>query len=100
MRHLRALGSLGDDRAVPTLRTWAAPGKELDSRQAAINSLARLEKGNKEITNQIAGYLMEQHFPFALRPYSLSALAAMPRPFRPGSVAEKQRSKHRDGADD
>jgi aminopeptidase N len=59
---LRALGTLGDDRAVPTLRVWAAPGKEMDSRQAAISSLARLEKGNKEITNQIAGYLTEPHF--------------------------------------
>jgi aminopeptidase N len=59
---LRALGSLGDDRAVPILRAWAAPGKELDSRQAAISSLGRLEKGNKEITSQIAGYLMEPHF--------------------------------------
>ena len=59
---LRALGSLGDDRAVSILRAWAAPGKELDSRQAAISSLGRLEKGNKEITSQIAGYLMEPHF--------------------------------------
>ena len=59
---LRALGSLGDDRAVPILRAWAAPGKELDSRQAAIYSLGRLEKGNKEITSQIAAYLMEPHF--------------------------------------
>ncbi|HEY1482050.1 MAG TPA: M1 family aminopeptidase, partial [Candidatus Acidoferrum sp.] len=59
---LRALGSLGDDRAVPILRAWAVPGKELDSRQAAIYSLGRLEKGNKEITSQIAGYLMEPHF--------------------------------------
>jgi HEAT repeat protein len=58
---LRGLGSLGDDRAVPLLEDWAKPGKDLDSRQAAINSLARLQKDNKEITNQIAGYLAEQH---------------------------------------
>ncbi|HEY2117626.1 MAG TPA: M1 family aminopeptidase [Candidatus Acidoferrum sp.] len=58
---LRGLGSLGDDRAVPLLEDWARPGKDLDSRQAAINSLARLQKDNKEITNQIAGYLAEQH---------------------------------------
>ncbi len=58
---LRGLGSLGDDRAVPLLEGWAKPGKDLDSRQAAISSLARLEKGNKEITNQIASYLPEQH---------------------------------------
>jgi hypothetical protein len=60
---LRALGSLGDDRAVPLLREWATPGKELSSRQAAISGLARLDKKNKEITTQIAGYLAEPHSP-------------------------------------
>jgi len=60
---LRAFGPLGDDKAVPLLREWAAPGKEIPSRQAAISSLARLDKTNKEITNQIAGYLSEPHFP-------------------------------------
>ncbi len=60
---LRAFGPLGNDKAVPLLREWAAPGKEIPSRQAAINSLARLDKSNKEITNQIAGYLSEPHFP-------------------------------------
>ncbi len=59
---LRGLGPLGDDKAVPLLRGWAAPGKETESRQAAISSLARLQKDNKEITNQIAGYLTEPHF--------------------------------------
>lgn len=58
---LRALGSFGDDRAVPLLREWATPGKELSSRQAAISGLAHLDKKNKEITNQIAGYLAEPH---------------------------------------
>jgi aminopeptidase N len=60
---LRGLGSLGDDKAVPLLREWAMPGKEIDSRRAAIGSLARLQKDNKEITNQIAGYLNEPRFP-------------------------------------
>ncbi len=60
---LRGFGSLGDDKAVPLLREWAAPGKEIASRQAAIGSLARLQKDNKEITTQIAGYLSEAHFP-------------------------------------
>jgi aminopeptidase N len=58
---LRGLGSLGDDRAVPLLEDWAKPGKDLDSRAAAISSLSKLQKENKEITNQIAGYLAEQH---------------------------------------
>jgi len=60
---LNGLGSLGDDKAVPLLREWAAPGKEMDSRQAAIGSLARLQKDNKELTQVIAGYLQDSHFP-------------------------------------
>ncbi|HJZ63058.1 MAG TPA: M1 family aminopeptidase [Candidatus Acidoferrum sp.] len=60
---LRAMGELGDDKAVPTLREWAAPGKRIETRQAAISSLARLDKNNKEITQQISGYLMEPRFP-------------------------------------
>jgi HEAT repeat protein len=59
---LQALGPLGDDKAVPLLREWAAPGKEIPSRQAAIGSLASLQKDNKEITSQIASYLTEPHF--------------------------------------
>jgi len=63
---LRGLGSLGDDKAVPLLREWAAPGKDFDSREAAIGSLARLKKDDKEITQQIAGYLNEPHFPIRI----------------------------------
>jgi hypothetical protein len=48
---------------VPLLREWAAPGKEIPSRQAAISSLAQLDKQNKEITSQIASYMREPHFP-------------------------------------
>jgi aminopeptidase N len=60
---LRSLGSLGDDKAVPLLLQWSAAGKPLDSRTAAINSLGRLQKDNKDITKQIAAYLTESHFP-------------------------------------
>jgi len=60
---LRSLGSLGDDKAVPLLLQWSAAGKPLDSRTAAINSLGRLQKDNKDITKQIAAYLTEPHFP-------------------------------------
>ena len=59
---LRGLGALADDKAVPLLREWTMPGKDMESRQAAISSLARLKKDDKEITNQIAGYLNDQHF--------------------------------------
>jgi len=60
---IRALGSLADDKAVPLLQQWSVPGKPIDSRTAAIHSLASLEKSNQEITKQIAGYLSEPHFP-------------------------------------
>jgi aminopeptidase N len=59
---LRSLGWLGDEKAVPLLLQWSAPGKPIDSRTAAINGLARLQKENQEITKQIAGYLSESHF--------------------------------------
>jgi hypothetical protein len=48
---------------VPLLREWSAPGKAIETRIAAIASLGRLEKSNKEITAQIAGYLTEPHYP-------------------------------------
>jgi HEAT repeat protein len=48
---------------VPLLLQWSAAGKPIDSRTAAINSLARLDKENKDITKQIAAYLAEPHFP-------------------------------------
>jgi aminopeptidase N len=60
---LRSLGYLGDDRGVPMLREWSAPGKAIETREAAIASLGRLQKGNKEITAQIASYLTEPHYP-------------------------------------
>jgi aminopeptidase N len=60
---LRSLGALGDEKAVPLLLQWSAAGKPIDSRTAAINSLGRLKKDDKDITKQIAAYLTEPHFP-------------------------------------
>jgi aminopeptidase N len=59
---LRSLGFLGDAKGVPLLREWAAPGKDTDSRSAAIASLGRVDKSNQEITRQLASYLSEPHF--------------------------------------
>jgi len=69
---LRSLGYLGDAKGAPVLREWAAPGKAIETREAAIASLARVEKNNKEITAQIAGYLTEPHYPIRY-----SAMAAL-----------------------
>jgi aminopeptidase N len=60
---LRSLGYLGSDKGVPLLREWSAPGKAIETRGAAIASLGRLEKSNKEITALIASYLTEPHYP-------------------------------------
>ncbi len=60
---LRSLGTLGDDKAVPLLQQWSAPGKPIESRTASIRGLAMLQKDNKDITKQIASYLTEPHFP-------------------------------------
>ena len=57
------MGPLGDDKAVATLKEWIAPGKALDARQAAISSLARLQKDDKQITQLIASNLTEPHAP-------------------------------------
>jgi aminopeptidase N len=71
---LRSLGPLGDDKAVAVLREWVIPGKPMETREAAIFSLARLQKDNKEITSQIASYLPEHHF--GVRMAALAALGA------------------------
>jgi aminopeptidase N len=63
---LRSFSSLGDDKAVPLLLEWSAVGKPIESRTAAIYSLARLEKDNKEITRQIASYLTEARHPIRM----------------------------------
>lgn len=60
---LRSMGPLGDDKAVPLLLQWSAPGKPIDSRTAAISSLAHLQKDNKDITRQLASYLTASDFP-------------------------------------
>lgn len=57
-RHaLVGLGQLGDDRAVGLLLEWSAPGRPLPIRDAAIQSVAGLDPGNKQITETIVSYL-------------------------------------------
>jgi aminopeptidase N len=60
---LRALGYLGDDKAAPVLLEWSSIGKPIPSRMAALASLARLDKENKDLTRHIASYLSEPRFP-------------------------------------
>jgi aminopeptidase N len=59
---LRGFGALDNDKAVPILREWSSLGKPIDSRTAALTSLAHLDKDNKDLTRQIAAYLTEPRF--------------------------------------
>lgn len=58
---LRGLGTLGDDKAAPTLLEWTMPGKPLGSRGAAISAVAGLGKKNKDITKALISYLDEPY---------------------------------------
>jgi aminopeptidase N len=58
---LEGLGSLGDDRAVPALLEWSAPGKEFETRGSAIEAVAGLDLKNKAITQTIVSYLQEPY---------------------------------------
>lgn len=69
---LRAFGQLGDEKAIPLLVEWSSPGKAIESRQAAIHSLAGLDKDNHDVTRRLIGYLSESSV--AVRLASVSAL--------------------------
>ena len=71
---LRSFGALEDLKAVPLLREWSVLAKPIESRVAAISSLGKLDKENKEITKEIASYLPETHFQVRMAAiYSLGA---------------------------
>jgi aminopeptidase N len=59
---LRAMGSLGDDSAVPTLLDWSSPGKPAQLRGIAIGALGRLDLKNHDITAKLISYLNESSF--------------------------------------
>src|ERR1700689_2908597 len=58
---LEGLGSLADDRSVPLLLEWSAPGKPFDTRGAAIAAVAGLDTKNKTITKTLISYLQEPY---------------------------------------
>ncbi len=69
---LRAMGTLGDDQAVPVLLEWSATGKPFPVRIAAIASLGRLDRENKALTQTLIAYLPE-NYP-GVRSATISAL--------------------------
>jgi aminopeptidase N len=71
---LRSLGSLGDDRAVPIALEAAAAGHPFPVRSAAISSLGRLDKKNKDLTKKIVAYFDEPNRSIQFQFGVLSAL--------------------------
>ncbi|HTZ99995.1 MAG TPA: M1 family aminopeptidase [Candidatus Aquilonibacter sp.] len=69
---LGAFGYLGDDRSVPLLLEWSAPGKPLETREAAISSMAVLGKKQKDVTLALLSYLQDSRF--MIRRDAISAL--------------------------
>ena len=59
---LRAMGSLGDNSAVPALLEWSSPGKPSALRSIAIGSLGRADLKNHDITARLISYLNESSF--------------------------------------
>ena len=59
---LRAMGSLGDDSAVPSLVAWSSPGKPSALRGIAIGALGRVDLKNHDLTARLISYLNEPSF--------------------------------------
>jgi aminopeptidase N len=59
---LHAMGSLGDNAAVPALIEWSSPGKPSSLRGIAIASLGRADLKNHDITSRLIEYLKEASF--------------------------------------
>jgi len=58
---LEGLGFLADDRSVPLLLEWSAPGKPFDTRSAAIGAIAGLDTKNRAVTKTLISYLQEPY---------------------------------------
>src|SRR3970282_2001684 len=71
---MRLFGQLGDDKAVPMLLEWTAPGKPLAVRGAAIGALGRLDKKNKDLTSTIVAFLQEPNPSFNFKFNVLNSL--------------------------
>ena len=69
---LRAMGPLGDDKAVSALLDWSEEGKPVALRTAAIASLAQLDKKNQDIGKRLTALLDDQAF--EIRSAAVSAL--------------------------
>jgi len=82
---LSAFGLLGDDRAVPILLDWSAPGKPMRCRQSAIGAIAGLDRRNHAITAALVSYLQDSRFDVRLE-----AIFALGTRGDPGAIAPLQ----------
>ena len=60
---LIGFGELADSRAAPIVLDWAAPGRPLEVRAAAIRSLGLLDRRNSDITRRLLSYVDERISP-------------------------------------
>jgi aminopeptidase N len=63
---LRAMGMLGDDRAVPRLLDWLEQGKPVRLRTAAIGSLGQIGKKNEALESRLIEQLNDPDFDIRL----------------------------------
>jgi aminopeptidase N len=78
---LEGLGTLGDERGVPLLLEWSAPGKDFDTRSAAIGGLTSVDPKNKAITQALISYLQEPYIDI-----KLSSIFALTRRGDPDAI--------------
>ena len=70
---LGAMANLSDERVVPLLLEWAAPGRPFVDREAAMGAVAGLDKENKSITKLLIACLNEPYYD--IRTVAIFALA-------------------------
>jgi aminopeptidase N len=76
------LRELGDPKATPFVLEWAAPGRPLPARAAAIRALGRLETNNRTITKNLLADLGE-----GIGQIRTAALAALDERRDPAAIA-------------
>ena len=78
----RGFQELGDARAVPVVLEWAAPGRPLPARSAAIRALGGLDQRNREITKTLLADLSER-----IVQVRMAALGALDERRDPAAIA-------------
>ncbi|MFZ3214588.1 MAG: M1 family aminopeptidase [Candidatus Acidiferrales bacterium] len=86
---LEGLGSLDDDRGVPLLLQWSAPGKDFETRGAAIEAVAGMDLKNKAITTTLVSYLREPYIDI-----KYAALFALTKRGDPDAIAPLEALLH------